>query len=173
MNPLFKNFIVITSLLILSACGTMPMNAQEYRDLTGSYGQKKETEVIKRSFSKVAPALAERFKECLTGAVRWQEQSATHSAGGTITYTPTVIRKTNSMELHLQKHNTFGVKVHEEPEGGPYYYVADLARINSRETQITNYRNKLFGIDSVKPVHDIVLGWAKGTQRGCPDLTKL
>lgn len=84
-------------------------------------------------------------------------------------YNPTVIHTKKRAELHLQQVHEKGVmNVSKVPPMGYYLMVVDAVPISKNETRI-DYYGPSMGVDTITKA---IKGWAKGTNMGCPDLTK-
>jgi hypothetical protein len=157
----------------LSACGTMPKSADEFRRMApdSSFATLERFEVD-RPFRQVAQTFEQRAEACLRVRVTTQSASVNRSGPSTFRqdYLPTTRVSPSRAELHIQAHieGTNLIKVHEEPPGGYYLIVADAFPVGRDRTRIDFYRPTIG--------HDVLIravrAWATGENLGCPDLTK-
>ena len=71
-------------------------------------------------------------------------------------------------ELHLQEKMEGSIKVHKEPKGGYYSLVVDATPLGKKKTRLDIYGPSIGKKTMIKAIK----GWASGTVKGCPDLTK-
>jgi hypothetical protein len=172
-----KNLVILTialsTVVLLSGCGAMPLTADEFRKaVPAARTAKVETFEVNRPFSAVAKTFKKKAPECLNKTVT--TTSTTPGKYGpvastfTVTYKPTVLVTKNKAELHVQQHTDNAVKVYEEPEGGYFLLVADAYPIDEKRTRVDLYRPSI----GHKVLIKAVKGWSTGKNVGCPDLTQ-
>ena len=172
-----KRLPLIAVALLLVGCGTMPQNAEEYRQQTlqakraglGIFGVSAETFEVARPFQEVSSTLQKKSGECLARTIRWTATSAQYinTRSGVDTFKPTFIAKSNRAELHVQLKRS---AVHEvgAPPDGSYRIVLDATPLAAKRTRIDIYMNS--ADDSL--LGKALRGWVQGDNLGCPDLTK-
>jgi hypothetical protein len=169
-----QNQFVLTTLLVaalLSGCAVnQPQTAAEFRDMApGATFGKHDSFIVNRNFDDVARTFEKQAYQCLDKRIRMTESGHMYHHVVVTDYTPTVLVKENTAELHLQFRHEQGVlAVSEMPEKGYYLMVADATRMDGNNTQIDMYRPAI-GHDAVVRA---VKGWATGENVGCPDMTK-
>jgi hypothetical protein len=169
----FRFLPTILLVASVSACGSMPKTADEFRRMapSSSFATLEQFEV-NRPFRQVAKTFEERSNLCLRMQVTTTSAGAYRSGPSTFVqdYLPTTRITNTRAELHVQQHieGTNLIKVHEEPPGGYYLLVADAFPVGRDRTRIDLYRPTIG--------HDVLIrsvrGWATGENLGCPDLTK-
>lgn len=168
-SPLF--FFMITLLIFMSGCaiGPHPQNAAEFRKaLPGSMFGKKETFVVKRKLKHVANSFKKMAPKCLRKRVKSVSSGYMHYQVSVTDYNPTVVKKRNKVELHLQQDIQGVMNVTKKPKGGYYMLVTDAFGVGKNKTKIDMYYATV-GSDSIIKA---IKGWANG-KKGCPDLAKL
>jgi len=166
---------LISSLLVgalLSGCATrpIPQTAAEYRN-----GIEAVVYKVDRPYSKVVDTLKTKSKECLDAKlakrVCYNKVSCLDSE---VTYTPTMIAGKNKSELHVQWRKEPENAVYlgmsgKPPANGMYVFVFDVEPDGKSKTKVS-----VFGTTNseYQTVPNAVKHWAKGTNLGCPDLTK-
>lgn len=172
MRNLSIVFSILTILTFLSGCaiGPHPQNAAEFRKaLPGSMFGKKDTFIVKRKFEHVANSFKKMAPKCLSKRVKSVSSGYMHHSVVVTDYKPTVVKKKNKVELHLQQDHIQGVmNVTKKPKGGYYMLVTDAFRAGKNKTKIEMYYASIGSDTIVKAIK----GWASG-KKGCPDLTKL
>jgi len=165
--------IALSTVVLLSGCGAMPLTADEFRKAVPTARTAKlETFEVNRPFSAVAKTFKKKAPQCLNKTVT--TTSTTHGKYGpvtsrfTVTYKPTVLISKHKAELHVQHHTDNAIKVYEEPEGGYYLLVADATPIDGKRTRVDLYRPSIGSKVLIKAVR----GWSTGKNVGCPDLTQ-
>lgn len=158
-------------LLLLSGCVTHhPQTAEEFRKaVPGAFLAEVQSYEVDRPFRKVAASFKARAPKCLDVRIKTVSQSTTSYQVIVTKYNPTVVVTDQRAELHLQQHHEQGVmNVTEEPEGGYYLLVVDAIPVSKNKTHIDIYGPSVGHDTLIKAIK----GWADGTTRGCPDLTK-
>ena len=165
-----KKLLALATFLLLSACGQMPQNAQEFRQqIPTAFMGSVQTFEANRPYHEVSKTFQAKAPECLNVSVRTVDRSATSYSNVLTTYRPTVIAGEQRTELHLQRHFQGNVIVPgKEPEGGLYAMVVDVTPIERNRTKVVIYGPSR-GLDAVVKA---VNGWATGQNVGCPDMTK-
>jgi hypothetical protein len=156
---------------LLSACGGMPQNAEEFRKaVPGAFMTRVDSYEVDRPLREVSAAFQRRAPECLNMAVRTVSQSTTSYQNILTEYRSTVVAGGERAELHLQQlHKTGVIYPSKPPEGGAYVIVADAHPLSGSRTRMTLYGPSM-GYDVV---YRAIRGWASGDSSGCPDLTKI
>jgi len=165
-----RAFGVCTALAALSACGSMPQTAQEFREAipTAFTGEVQHFEA-NRPFREVARTFQAKAPECLNVSVRTVSQTGTSYQNIVAVYRPTVLVSDKKAELHVQRKYEKGViSPYKEPEGGHYVLVADATPVDRGKTRVDIYGPSK-GLDVLIKA---VKGWATGQNVGCPDMTK-
>lgn len=155
---------------LLSACGSMPQTAQEFREAvpTAFMGEVQHFEAS-RSFREIARTFQTKAPECLNVSVRTVSQTGTSYQNIVAVYRSTVLVSDKKAELHVQRKYEKGViSPYKEPEGGHYVLVADATPVDRGRTRIDIYGPSK-GLDVLIKA---VKGWATGQNVGCPDMTK-
>ncbi len=172
-----KHFGLLTFGLLaflLAACA-MPQNAKEFRiDMKKSKSRfvKVDSYEVKRPFAEVAKTFQQNGERCLKKTIK--TTSSTPSRYGPMVhtsithYTPTVIVTDKRAELHFQVRHEGVVNVVKIPEDGLYILVADAFPAGKKKTRVDMY----YGTIGDKTLVKAIKGWADGTNKGCPDLTK-
>lgn len=165
-----KRWDLLLAVAMLTGCAGMgsPKTAEEFRQMmnTSSFRSKDSYEVA-RPLADVSATLRKKSAECLNIAIEW-----TNSKGrsGVITYKPTFVAGTSRAELHVQRKPEGGGEiVIGAPPDGEYRVVLDAIALSKSRTRIDEYL--LSPIDD-KFLASALLGWAKGDNLGCPDLTR-
>jgi hypothetical protein len=161
----------LAAAVLLTGCVTQhPQNAEEFRKAApGAFMAKVETHEINRSAREVGATFRSRAPECLNMRVRTVSQAPGSYQVIVSLYKPTVVVTSERSELHLQRHHEAGVmRVTKEPEGGYYLIVADAYPVDARRSRLQIYGPSK-GYDVI---YRAIIGWASGTDLGCPDLTK-
>lgn len=168
---------LIAVAFLLVGCGTMPQNAEEYRQQMvqgkraglGMLGVSVDTFEVARPFQEVSSTLQKKARECLARTIKWTATSAQYfnTRSGVDTFKPTFIAKSNRAELHVQLKRS---AVHEvgAPPDGSYHMVLDATPLAAKRTRIDMYMNSID--DSL--LGKALRGWVQGDNLGCPDLTK-
>ena len=169
-SPLVLSFIALLVFLSGCAIGPHPQNASEFRKaLPGSMFGKKESFTVKRKLRDVAKSFKKMAPKCLRKRVKSTSSGYMHHQVVVTDYTPTVVKKKNKVELHLQQDHIQGVmNVTKKPKGGYYMLVTDAFKVGKNKTKIDMYYASM-GSDSIIKA---IKGWANG-KKGCPDMTKL
>jgi PBP1b-binding outer membrane lipoprotein LpoB len=161
---------ILTFILLLSGCASMPQTAEEFRKaVPGAFMGKVETFEVNRPFTDVAKTFQTMAPKCLD--VRIKTVSDTYQSHQVIVakYTPTVIVTEGKAELYVQERHEAGVlAVRKEPEAGHFLMVVDAVPLDKNRTKITMYRPAQGHDVMVKAIK----GWATGKNVGCPDLTR-
>jgi hypothetical protein len=156
---------------LLSACGSMPQTAQEFREAvpTAFMGEVQHFEA-NRPFREVAKTFQAKAPECLNVRVSSvMRTSSTSYQNVVFVYRPTVLVSDKKAELHVQRSYEKGVvNVYKEPGGGHYVLVADATPLDRGRTRIDIY-GPSSGFDTLIRA---IKGWATGQNVGCPDMTK-
>ncbi len=162
--------IAILSAAFLPGCMTHPMSAQEFREaVPGSFSAKVETYEVDRPFREVASTFEKMAPQCLRVAIETTSRSAQSYQKYTTTYTPTVVKSPERVELHVQQHVDNTIKVSEEPDGGYFLLVADAYPLGRSKTRVEVFRPSMgYGL-----LAKTIEGWASGNNLGCPDMTKV
>jgi hypothetical protein len=163
---------------LLVSCGGVAQTADEYRmglknakGFTARYTTVDSYEVD-RSFTEVSKTFQKNGERCLKKTIK--RTSSTPGRYGpevhtSIThYTPTVIVTDKRAELHLQVRHEGEVEVVKVPEAGVYLLVADAYPAGKKKTRMEMY----YGTVGNEAIIKTIKGWADGTNKGCPDLTK-
>lgn len=173
---------LFATLLISTGCAAMPQTPDEFKTAVGgSMFGKTESYEINKSIGFIKGKFKKYANKCLDKRV-----SVTTTSGGgfngmggytapmtrtTITdYKPTLKTTKNSLELFIQQKfvQGGGISVHKMPEGGMYIGVIDAKRVSKKKTELNIYRGKW----GKKTMWKAIKGWADGTIKGCPDLSK-
>lgn len=161
--------------LFLSACGNIPLSPGELRQLAikNQSFASTETFTVHRSYKKVITTIKNRAYQCLRKSVK-----TTVTQGGTKTneystpFKPTFVKRHNMSELHVQmkRGNTIVIAGNKDKIGkdGWYVVVTDIHPGGAGRTRLDIHHAPGMGI-IVNAIHN----WAKGTNLGCPDLTKV
>jgi len=162
-----KRMHLLTAVVVavLTACGSIPMTPDEYRDAIrkSSFG-KVETFEVKRPFSEVARTFQKKAPECLNFKLTSTQTPTIGFGSSTRVYAiakPTVLVSGNKAELHFQV-KSIGNMAPEPPDGN-YIVVADARSVGRDRTRVEIYRS------GGAVVAEAVRAWANGDDRGCPD----
>lgn len=161
-----------TFALLLSGCGGMPKNAEEFRQGALNSPFKNtfnlvETYEVARPFPDVSATLQKRAKECLALTYDWtvNDRRYVNTRSGTTTYKPTFIASAKRAEVHVQKKSTGTIEI-GAPEAGGYRIVLDATPLAKNRTRIVTYASSAEA-DLFKKA---MRGWVTGDNPGCPDL---
>lgn len=159
----------VASVLLCSACFSMPQTADEFRQaVPGSFSAKHQSYELDRSYARIGASLRRRASECLNVAVEVTTTGHSSASHWIDEYKPTVIVGKQRTELHLQQHkkqaNLF--KPHKEPEGGYYMLVVDVEKLGRNKVRVDMYAPRLGYSHLVEAVD----GWIRGTSDLCPDM---
>jgi len=162
--------IATLSAALLTGCMTHPMSAQEFREaVPGSFSAKVETYEVNRPFREVASTFDKMAPQCLQVSIETTSRTAQSYQRYTTTYTPTVRKSPERVELHVQQHVDNTIKISDEPEGGYFLLVADAYPVGKSTTRVEVFRPSMgYGV-----LAKAIEGWASGNNLGCPDLTKV
>ncbi len=169
MYPLRIVFLFFASLLFFAGCA--PQNAEEFRKAMRS-GAPVFTSVesfeVARPFKDVTATLQKKSKECLDVTIKFVCTNCviSNDAGKHI-WKPTFISTPERTEIHLQEKRTDVAAQVGAPPDGPYEIVLDATPIDKKRTKIDIYREK----PNKKFIQNAMMGWARGENMGCPDLT--
>lgn len=170
-----KHLIPFVAILVFattwSGCaGKMPQTAEEFRQVVpGAMFGKIDTFEVNRPFKEVAATFQQMAPKCLNMRIESRSYGNKSAQYVVSRYTATVVVATGKAELHLQERHEKGViAVYKEPENGHYMMVVDAIPIDAKRTKIVTYH---FSVGK-EALRTAVAGWAKGTDSGCPDLTK-
>jgi len=167
--PIVRTLAAAT--VLLAGCVTQhPQNAEEFRKAApGAFLAKMETHEINRSMEEIGATFQERAPDCLNMRVRTTSQTPGSYQVIVSLYKPTVVVTDQRAELHLQRHHERGVlAVTKEPEGGYYLMVADAYPVDANRSRLQIFGPSM-GYDVI---YRAIIGWARGDNLGCPDLTK-
>ena len=156
---------------LLSACGGMPQNAEEFRKaVPGAMMAKTDSYEVNRPLREVTATFQRKAGECLNMSVRTVSQSTSSYQNILTEYKSTVVAGGERTELHLQQlHKTGVIYPSKPPEGGAYIIVVDAYPLPGNRTRMQLYGPSM-GYDVV---YRAIRGWASGDNLGCPDLTKI
>jgi hypothetical protein len=167
-----KVFVLLFPLVMLTGCvtGGMPQTVEEFRiAITNSSSMfiKTETVEINRPFSKVYADVKKygekcmNYKETVTSRSRTSYQKIT-------TYYSALAEKTGKGkgQIAMQLYHAEGVlKVYEEPEGGYFYFLADMTS-KGRNNTLLEMHGGSFG---KKDLYKAMESWANGKKyKNCP-----
>lgn len=169
--------IVAFALVLTAGCASAPtpQNAAEYRDAMkqGGFGTKIETLKVERPYADVSATLAAKVDECLQVTML---KSTCYQKGNCAereeTYTPTVFKGADKTEIHVQWKRTPWDSIFlggPPPEDGTYIAVMDVMPSEGGVTNVTLYTAS---IEHLQTVPNALKSWAKGTNLGCPDLSR-
>ena len=167
--PIVRTLAAAT--VLLAGCVTQhPQNAEEFRRVApGAFLVKVENHQIDRSVQAIGETFQERAPECMNMRVRTTSQTNQSYQVIVSLYKPTVVVTDQRAELHLQRHHEKGVlRVTKEPEGGYYLIVADAYPLDGGKSRLQIIGPSM-GYDVI---YRSIVGWARGDNLGCPDLTK-
>lgn len=173
-----KKFLILSlfaTLLITTGCGAMPQTPDEFRKaVPGSFSGMSESYEVNKSIGFVKGKFKKYANKCLDKRVTITSTSNTGynnmpmTSRTVIDYKPTLKLKKNSAELHIQQTNQSAISPRKMPEGGFYIGVVDATKLKKKKTKIDIYKGKWGN----KTMWKAIKGWADGTVKGCPDLTK-
>ena len=166
--------VVVSVLLgfLLSGCSThIPQNAEEFRKYaSGSTLTKHKSYEVDRPFKKVAADLRKKGAECLNVRIAIPVGSS-GMATGRVSIKATVNATKEKVELSVQQLVEGHLFFYNPPDGGHYILVADAKPLAKKKTKIDVYHCAM-GFCYYPTVVKAIEGWAKGTVKGCPDMTK-
>ena len=158
--------LLATGVLLLAGCSIK--NADEFRRSirSGTPLTTVETLEVNRPFKDVTAVLRKQAKECLDVTVRIVCIDCIVKRERFNVFKPTFITTPDRTELHLQFKEAGVIEIGVPPDGG-YVLVLDATPIGKNRTKIDIYRQS----PDEKFIHNAMLGWVKGDNMGCPDLT--
>ncbi len=167
-------FSIVLSTLLLAGCNIHYIqSAEEFRQYfrdSKSKSVKIDSFVVRRDFNQVARTMKKMANKCLRGRVKTVASGYGSHQVLIDRFTPTVRISRNKAELHFQIAHESGVySPGKVPKNGFYVLVADATRVGRNKTRIDMYLPPR----SYKNVIKAIKGWTKGTNYGCPDLTKV
>lgn len=162
---------------LITSCGNMPLTPDALRQMakTNKSFTSTDTYIVSKPYKKVIKTVKKRAYHCLRKSV-----VTTVTQGGTKTnkystpFKPTFVTRRNMSELHLQmkRGNTIVVAGNKDKVGkdGWYIVVADIRSAGKNRTRLDIHSTPGMGMSLlVNSIHN----WAKGSNLGCPDLTKV
>lgn len=167
---------LVTAVLVgtvVSGCamGPMPQTGQEYR---AGYGSGVETLDIDRTYQEVAKTLKAKSEQCLKVKLHKTKCRTQLSCPKyEVFYHPTFVSGKNKSELHVQWRrkpwdSTF-LGGGKPPEDGIFIAAFDVEPAGKNKTKMTVYAPSQ---EELRTVPNAVEHWARGSNMGCPDLTK-
>lgn len=170
--------IVALSAIFVSGCVSAPVNPSDVRKLASRMSKSYvKTFTVNRPYKQVVSTIKKRARVCLSKTVVVNYTSVDSRTGmrmrseERIHYTPSMKRIEGGVTLALQT-RAGGIAVvlnsGSEPKDGFYSFTADIKPAGKRKTQVTIYR-----VEPLKSLVKAIQNWAKGSNLGCPDMTKL
>lgn len=159
--------------LLLSGCGNIPVTPDELRQKAKNNKSfiKTETFTVNRPYKKVVATVKSRTYKCLDKSV---ETKINGKSDHFTHYKGTFVSGRKMSELHLQLIDENSVIIANNKanigKDGWYILVTDIRPVDKKNTRLDIYRAPRMGIGVVvSAIHN----WAKGSNKGCPDLTKM
>jgi len=137
-------------------------NPEEFRQQLGSADQLD----VDRSLRDVAATFRERAPACLHVTTKRYGGRAVRYTMQVWHYSPTVVATDTRVELHLRAKYE-GLTLYDQGTDGAYVLLAEATALGARRTHLEIRTMALAG-DTLR---DAVVGWAKGSFSGCPDLS--
>lgn len=165
-----KLIVALGTAVFLSACGTVPMTPEEYKEIAkANKAYTIESFEVKRSFIEVTKTLNKKVPECLTYDI-YSTMRPTIGFGSSTTKVgdtskAAVVTSGGKTEVTFQKR--WGNPVGPIPKDGWYYFVADVYPIAKDRTRVDMYWRGVSLIDKA------MRGWAAGDNLGCPDPSQI
>ena len=165
----FVVFVILLSGCAVGGVGGPPQNAEDLREFVRlAPFRGVESFEVARSLQDVTSTLRAKDKECLAVIVNWRCTNCIFNTKGTITFKTTLVTKPNRTELHFQRKGGSGGFEIGAPPDGPYRIVLDAVPSGPNRTKVDLY---VRSIDDTL-LRDAFRGWGRGTNLGCPDMTK-
>jgi hypothetical protein len=143
------------------------MNAEDFRQQVsgGPLGSADQLD-IDRPLRDVAATFRERAPACLNVTTKRYGGPAVRYTMQVWHYTPTVVATDTRVELHLRA-KFEGLTLYDQGADGAYVLLAEATPLGARRTHL-EIRTLALGGDALR---NAVVGWAKGSFAGCPDLS--
>jgi len=162
--PEWLAFLAAASVLLAGCAATTPEDFRQ-QVTSGAFGSAEKLDVD-RSLRDVAAVFRERPSACLQVRTKRYGGPAVRYTMQVWDYTPTVVATDTRVELHLQAKYD-GLTLYDQGKNGAYVLLAQATPLDARRTHLEVW--------TLAPrsdtLRDAVMGWAKGSFAGCPDLS--
>ena len=164
--PQWLAFLAVTSVL-LGGCGGAATNPEGFRQQVagGPLGSVDRLDVD-RSLRDIAATFRERASACLHVTTKRYGGPAVRYTMQVWNYNPTVVATDTRVELHLRAKYE-GLTLYDQGTNGAYVLLAQATPLDARRTRL-EISTLASGGDALR---NAVIGWAKGSFPGCPDLS--